>query len=149
MFPARLLGLPLETTQPYSSLRMSTSLHFGPLTRDKLAKGSRRRIGSATPLTPCATRLRSWDLKSSNTQDKHARQQPHVRITPSDSRGKSLGPWLDARAFVTDDPAEVKRVADAFGQKYGLQKRFFELLSRLRGGAVTGTVRIDLNVAEE
>ena len=79
----------------------------------------------------------SWKVK-------RLRAQPQVRITPSDSRGNPSGPWVDAQATIVDDPAMKKRVEQAFAKKYGLQKRLFELMSRLRGGATTGTVRIDL-----
>ena len=72
------------------------------------------------------------------------RAQPQVRITPSDSRGNSNNPWADAQATIVNDPDMVKHVEQTFAKKYGLQKRFFELMSRLRGGATTGTVRIDL-----
>ncbi len=79
----------------------------------------------------------SWKVK-------RIRNQPQVRVAPSDSRGNPSGPWVDGTATIVDDPDIVKRVADAFGKKYGLQKRLFELMSRLRGGATSGTVRIDL-----
>lgn len=79
----------------------------------------------------------SWKVK-------RIRNQPQVRITPSDSRGKPKGPWVDAQATIIEDPDRKKRVEQAFRKKYGLQKRFFELLSRFQDGSTSGTVRIDL-----
>ena len=83
----------------------------------------------------------SWKVK-------RLRRQPQVRVTPSDARGKPLGPWLDARAVMVTDAAQVLAVEQDFNRKYGWQKRLFEWMGRLRGGMDYGTVRIDLNKKE-
>ena len=61
---------------------------------------------------------------------KRIRNNPRVRIAPSDMRGKLLGDWLDAQArFLEGD--EARQANRLLNQKYWL-KSFFDWTSRLR-----------------
>ena len=61
---------------------------------------------------------------------KRIRNNPSVRVAPSDMRGKLLGDWIDAQARILppDQAAEANRLLN---QKYWL-KRFFDWTSKLR-----------------
>ena len=64
---------------------------------------------------------------------KRIRNNPQVRIMPCGARGEPKGEWMSASAQAM--PAEEKdRINRLFRQKYGLQKRFFEMLNLFRGG---------------
>lgn len=61
---------------------------------------------------------------------KRIRNNPRVRVAPSDMRGKLLGDWLDAQARLLegDQAREANRLLN---QKYWL-KRLFDWTSKLR-----------------
>ena len=50
-----------------------------------------------------------------------------------DVRGKLLGDWVDAEAWLIEDPEEVQTAARAMRQKYGWQSSALDFLSRLSG----------------
>lgn len=59
------------------------------------------------------------------------RNNPHVRVVPSDVRGNPLGIWQDGEAHLIDaDQAEW--VNELLKRKYGLLKRLIDLRARLR-----------------
>ncbi len=60
------------------------------------------------------------------------RNNPHVRVVPSDVRGNPLGLWQDGEARLIDAD-EAKWVNDLIKRKYGLLKRLIDLRSRLKG----------------
>jgi len=60
------------------------------------------------------------------------RNNPHVRVVPSDVRGNLLGLWQDGEARLIDAD-EAKWVNDLIKRKYGLLKRLIDLRSRLKG----------------
>ncbi len=61
---------------------------------------------------------------------KRIRNNPRVRIAPSDLRGKVLGDWTEAAArFLEGD--EARQANRLLNQKYWL-KRFFDWTSKLR-----------------
>ncbi|HMI86071.1 MAG TPA: PPOX class F420-dependent oxidoreductase [Polyangiaceae bacterium] len=64
---------------------------------------------------------------------KRLRNSPKARVAPCDVRGKVLGAWRDTSARIVDDQALIRRVYDAFGQKYGWQIALFNLGARLVG----------------
>lgn len=73
---------------------------------------------------------------------KRIRNNPHVRVVPSDVRGNPLGVWLDGKAQLIDAD-EAKWVNDLIKRKYGLLKRLIDLRSRLKGTkAVVIAVRV-------
>jgi PPOX class probable F420-dependent enzyme len=61
---------------------------------------------------------------------KRIRNNPRVRVAPSDMRGKLLGDWSEATARFLDGD-EARRANDALNQKYWM-KRLFDWSSRLR-----------------
>lgn len=60
------------------------------------------------------------------------RNNPRVRIAPCDMRGNVKGEWIDATARELN--SSEARVADnPLNRKYGLAKRFLNLLAKIRG----------------
>ncbi len=64
---------------------------------------------------------------------KRIHNNPRVRVTPSDMRGKPKGEWVEGQAHLMD-AAEAERVDKLFNKKYGLPKRMFDFLRSLQGG---------------
>ncbi len=61
---------------------------------------------------------------------KRIRNNPRVRIVPSDMRGNPRGQWIDAQARLLDGE-EARTANRLLNQKYWL-KHFFDWTSRLR-----------------
>jgi PPOX class probable F420-dependent enzyme len=61
---------------------------------------------------------------------KRIRNNPKVRVAPSDVRGKVLGEWINARARILSQE-EAGHVDRLLRKKYAL-KRLFDWTSRLR-----------------
>jgi len=63
---------------------------------------------------------------------KRIRNNPHVRIVPSDVRGNPIGEWIEGKAqlIATDDAEWVNQLVK---RKYGLFKRLIDIRSRLKG----------------
>jgi hypothetical protein len=61
---------------------------------------------------------------------KRIRNNPNVRVTPCDFRGKPTGVWVEARARIVDQ-AEARRGHRLLDAKYGLMKRAGNLFSKL------------------
>jgi PPOX class probable F420-dependent enzyme len=73
---------------------------------------------------------------------KRIRNNPHVRVVPSDVRGNLLGSWQDGEARLIDAD-EAEWVNQLIKRKYGLLKRLIDLRSKLkRTEAVVIAVRI-------
>jgi len=79
--------------------------------------------------------------ESTSGKMKRIRNNTKVRIAPCDSRGGVLGEWVEARADIIKDDAENKRIDQLVTKKYGLFKRFFDLMQKIRGGQ-SGAFRI-------
>ena len=63
---------------------------------------------------------------------KRIRNNPHVRIVPSDVRGNPIGEWIEGKAqLIATDEAEW--VNQLVRRKYGLFKRLIDIRSRLKG----------------
>jgi PPOX class probable F420-dependent enzyme len=60
------------------------------------------------------------------------RNNPRVRVAPCDMRGNVKGEWLDATARRLDE-AESRRANELLNRKYGLAKRIFNFLAKIRG----------------
>jgi PPOX class probable F420-dependent enzyme len=70
------------------------------------------------------------------------RNNPQVRVVPSDARGNPLGLWLDGEARLID-AENAEWVNDLIKRKYGLLKRLIDIRSRLKGTkAVVIAVRV-------
>ncbi len=63
---------------------------------------------------------------------KRIRNNPHVRIVPSDVRGNPIGEWVDGEAQLIP-AAEAGWVNQLVKRKYGLFKRLIDIRSRLKG----------------
>ena len=61
---------------------------------------------------------------------KRLRNDPRVRVVPSDMRGTPQGEWVEARAEILDE-AGAARGHQLLRQKY-VMKRLFDLLGRLQ-----------------
>ncbi len=64
---------------------------------------------------------------------KRLRNSPQAALAVCDVRGKLLGDWVDAEAWLIDDANEVQRAASAMRTKYGWQSTLLDFASRLSG----------------
>ena len=62
---------------------------------------------------------------------KRLRDNPRVRVVPSDGRGNPKGAWLDGRARIVVDGAEAGKANRLVHRKYGWRKRLIELRYKL------------------
>jgi uncharacterized protein len=62
---------------------------------------------------------------------KRIRNNGHVLVAPSDSRGGLQGAAVEGAARVLDSPDDLARVAALHRAKYGLQFRMFDLGAKL------------------
>ncbi len=58
---------------------------------------------------------------------KRLRNDPRVRLVPSDGRGNPKGAWVDGRARTVVDSAEAERANRLVHRKYGWRKKLIEL----------------------
>lgn len=71
------------------------------------------------------TLVSSWKVK-------RIRNHAGVRVVPCMAQGEPLGEWLPARARIISDPALEHQVNQWLDQKYGLQKKMFDAMGKLR-----------------
>jgi PPOX class probable F420-dependent enzyme len=71
------------------------------------------------------TPLQSWKVK-------RIRNNPRVRIAPSDMQGKVRGTWVEGQAEIYHE-SEMAWVNKLSKQKYGLTKRLMDFRNRLLG----------------
>jgi hypothetical protein len=64
---------------------------------------------------------------------KRLRNNPRVRVAPSDVRGIVHGPWREGSARIADDPGEIAHAHAMLRAKYGWQVTLLDLISRLSG----------------
>ncbi len=69
---------------------------------------------------------------AASAKAKRIRNNPHVRVVPSDVRGNPLGTWLEGEAQLLEAD-NIEWVNDLIKRKYGLMKRLIDLRSRLKG----------------
>lgn len=81
----------------------------------------------------------SWKVKRLN-------RNPRIKVVPSDSRGGELGTWEDGEAHVMKDAAINAHVNDLLNKKYGLMKRGFDLMGKVRGDKL---IAVRINLSEE
>ena len=62
---------------------------------------------------------------------KRARNNPHVRITPSNARGKPKGEWVDGELRISST-AESERGNQLLKKKYGLQGKIIRMVNKIR-----------------
>ena len=58
---------------------------------------------------------------------KRLRNDPRVRVVPSDGRGNPKGAWVDGRARIVVDCAQAERANRLVHRKYGWRKKLIEL----------------------
>jgi hypothetical protein len=58
---------------------------------------------------------------------------PGARIAPCDLRGKVLGEWVEANAYLVGEDAECKAAHAALVKQYGWQMRLLDCGSKLGG----------------
>jgi PPOX class probable F420-dependent enzyme len=63
---------------------------------------------------------------------KRIRNNPHVRLVPSDVRGNPKGVWIDGEARLIE-AAEAEWVNQLVKRKYGLFKWLIDIRSRFKG----------------
>ncbi len=70
--------------------------------------------------------------RAQSAKVKRIRNNPHVRIVPSDLRGNPKGIWIDGEATLIE-AGEAGWVNQLVKRKYGLFKRLIDIRSRLKG----------------
>ncbi len=81
--------------------------------------------------------------ESTSGKMKRIRKNAHVRIAPCDARGGLLGEWVEARAEIISEQSENEKVNRLVTKKYGLTKRLFDLMGKMRKSSY-GSFRINL-----
>ena len=64
---------------------------------------------------------------------KRLRNNPRIRVAPSDVRGILHGPWRDGTARIVDDPRLIAQARGMLRAKYGWQVTLLDLFARLSG----------------
>ena len=62
---------------------------------------------------------------------KRARNNPHVRLTPSNARGQPKGEWIDGEIKIAST-SESERANQLLRQKYGLQGKIIRMVNKIR-----------------
>jgi PPOX class probable F420-dependent enzyme len=62
---------------------------------------------------------------------KRARNNPHVRITPSNARGHPKGEWINGEMRIAST-SESERANQLLKQKYGLQGKLIRMFNKIR-----------------
>jgi hypothetical protein len=63
-------------------------------------------------------------------------RNPNVMIEPCNSQGTALGEHRSGVARICE-PVEYERINALLNTKYGVMKRFIDVMTRLRGGSST------------
>jgi PPOX class probable F420-dependent enzyme len=87
-----------------------------------------------TPVWIAGEGRRCWVFSEARAgKVKRIRANGRARIAACDYRGRVLGGWLDARARILRDPAEIAEAYAALRRKYGWQMRAADRLAKLAG----------------
>lgn len=62
---------------------------------------------------------------------KRARNNPHVRLTPSNARGQPKGEWIDGEIKIAST-SESEQADQLLRQKYGLQGKIIRMVNKIR-----------------
>jgi uncharacterized protein len=79
----------------------------------------------------------SWKVK-------RVRNNPQVKIAPCKAQGQPIGEWVAAQARLLSDPAREEEINQLLNKKYGMQKRAFDLMGKLRKDQM-GVLEIELS----
>jgi PPOX class probable F420-dependent enzyme len=83
------------------------------------------------------TGAESWKVK-------RIHNNPQIKVVPSKSQGQPIGKWVPAVAHRIDNPVREVEINKLFNRKYGLQKRFFDLMGMMRKDQLA-TLEIELS----
>ena len=64
---------------------------------------------------------------------KRLRNSAKARVAPCDMRGRVLGDWTDANAYLVGDAAEREAAHAALVKQYGWQMRLLDCMSKIGG----------------
>jgi hypothetical protein len=64
---------------------------------------------------------------------KRIRLTSRARVAACDIRGKLLGDWVDAKARLVSDPAEIEEAYRGLHRKYGLRMAIGDFFAKLTG----------------
>ena len=94
-----------------------------------------REVRTPVWIFPCGERRLGVYSNVKLGKVKRVRANGRARIAACDARGKLRQPevWLDARAKLVTDPAQMERDFEALYAKYGWQARLALLASRISG----------------
>ena len=91
-------------------------------------------VGVKTPVWFAAGEGRAYVFSESRAgKIKRLRNDDRVRVAPCSVRGAIQGDWMEGRARVIDDPAQVDSAYRALRRKYGWQLMLTDALSKLSG----------------
>jgi uncharacterized protein len=72
---------------------------------------------------------------------KRIKNNPVVRIVPSNMSGKILGTWMKAEAHIVERE-KATQMLQLFRKKYGMMGRIFDFFNRLRGKRLSTIISI-------
>jgi len=114
-----------------------TAVAAADLSRERyVSLATFRRSGAEvrTPIWFAMIDQRLWMMTAGDSgKVKRLRNDPRVRVAPSDARGVMRGPWREATARIADDPREIAAAHAGLRAKYGWQMTMLDLFSRLSG----------------
>jgi PPOX class probable F420-dependent enzyme len=67
----------------------------------------------------------SWKVK-------RVLNNPEVKVVPCKAQGQPVGEWVLTKARLLKDPNREAEINQLMNQKYGFQKRVFDLMGNLR-----------------
>ncbi len=67
----------------------------------------------------------SWKVK-------RTRNHPDVMIVPCKAQGQPIGEWVSGQARLLDNAAREEEINQLLNKKYGMQKRAFDLMGKMR-----------------
>jgi len=87
-----------------------------------------------TPIWFAVVDERLWMMTGGDSgKVKRLRNDPRVRVAPSDVRGIVHGAWRDGTARIVDEPRLIADAHAMLRAKYGWQVTLLDLFSRLSG----------------
>ena len=76
---------------------------------------------------------------------KRLKNSSRARLAPCTGRGKLLGVWQDASAYIVTDPREIEHAVAALHEKYGWRMKLTDFGSKLAGRhGKRGYLRIEM-----
>ena len=82
------------------------------------------------------TVINSWKVK-------RIKNNPQVKVVPCKSQGEPIGDWVAASAQIVKNPIHEETINHQFNKKYGILKRMFDLMGKVRRHQMT-TLEISL-----